>query len=149
MGDKLRLICGLLVTTAPLSGQGQTPKRPSHSAAVVRPLSLGTDSTPLLQAAAETTRVHIVLRLKAAGVRIVDRSRRPLRPTDLNNFVAAQFAIIGLVGIVDSQFVVVARLASVDGDSLDQVRLAGSPASAAVFGDSLGNLFAPTILGRP
>jgi len=148
MSDKLRLICGLLVTTAPLSGQSQTPKRPSHSAAVVRPLSLA-DSTPLLQAAAETTRVHIVLRLKAAGVRIVDRSRRPLRPTDLNNFVAAQFAIIGLVGIVDSQFVVVARLASVDGDSLDQVRLAGSPASAAVFGDSLGNLFAPTILGRP
>jgi hypothetical protein len=116
----------------------------------VRSLSLSTEPTPLLQSVADTTRAHIVVRLKAAGVVIVDRSQRPMRGAELNNFVAAHFAIVGIVGIVDSQFVVVARLVGMDtGDSLGQVRLAGPPASAAVFGDSLGTLFAPTILGRP
>lgn len=142
--------CGFLTMTAPISGQGQASKRPPHSAAVVRPLSFGTESTPELRAVADTTRAHIVTQLKARGVVIVDRSQRPMRGATLNNFVAAHFAVVGVVGLVDSQFVVVARLVSMDGgDSLSQVRLAGSPASAATFGDSLGNLFAPTILGRP
>ena len=143
MDRKLFFACGFLATIAPLSGQ-------SHGTAVVRPLAFGSDSTPMLQAAADTTRAHIVVRLKAEGVLIVDRSRKPIRATDLNNFVAAHFAIVAIVGIVDSQFVVVARLASMDGgDSLRQVRLAGPLASAALFGDSLGSLFAPAILGRP
>lgn len=142
--------CLFLATIAPLAGQSQAANQALHSTAVVRPLSFGTDSTPQLEAVADTTRAHIVDRLKAAGVVIVDHSQRPMRGAELNNFVAAHFAIVGVVGIVDSQFVVVARLASMDtGDSLGQIRLAGSPASAAVFGDSLGNLFAPTILGRP
>jgi hypothetical protein len=136
--------------TAPLSGQGHTPRRPPHSAAVIRPFSLGAESTPVLQAVADTTRAHLVDRLKAAGVLIVDRSRTPVKAKDLSNFVAAHFAVVGVVGIADSQFVVVARLVTMpDGDSLSQVRLAGSLATAAVFGDSLGTLFAPTILGRP
>jgi hypothetical protein len=138
-----------LATIAPLSGQSQAAKPPPHGTAVVRPLSLSTGSTPELVAIADTTRAHIVLRLKAEGVVIVDRSQR-LRGAELNKFVAAHFAIFGVVGIVDTQFVVIARLASMDtGDSLSQIRLAGSPASAAEFGDSLGTLFAPTILGRP
>lgn len=140
-----------LATIAPLAGQRQAAKQPPHGTAVVRPLSFGTDSTPQLQAVADTTRAHIVVRLKAAGVVIVDRSQRRMRGAELNNFVVAHFAIIGVVGIVDdSQFVVIARLASMDtGDSISQVRLTGSPASAAVIGDSLGALFAPAILGRP
>jgi hypothetical protein len=138
-----------LATIAPLSGQSQGAQQPPHGTAVVRPLSFGSDSTPQLRAVADTTRAHIVVRLKAAGVVIVDRSQR-LRGAQLNTFIAAHFAIFGVVGIVDSQFVVIARLASMDtGDSLGQIRLAGSPASAALFGDSLGTLFAPTILGRP
>ena len=142
--------CGFLTMTAPISGQGQASKRPPHSTAVVRPLSFGTESTPELRAAADTTRAHIVIQLKAAGVLIVDRSHKPMRGAELNNFIVAHFAIVGVVGIVDSQFVVVARLLSMDGgDSLSQVRLAGSPDSAATFGDSLGHLFAPVILGRP
>jgi hypothetical protein len=151
MSARLRhsFACLFLATIAPLSGQSRAPKQPPHSTAVVRPLSLSTDPTPLLQAVADTTRAHIVVRLKAAGVVIVDRSQR-LRGAELNHFVAAHFAIVGIVGMVDSQFVVVARLLGMDtGDSLGQVRLAGPPASAAVFGDSLGTLFAPAILGRP
>jgi hypothetical protein len=151
MSARLRpsLACVFLATIAPLSGQSQATKPPPHGTAVVRPLSLSTGSTPELQAVADTTRAHIVLRLKAEGVVIVDLSRR-LRGAELNKFVAAHFAIFGVAGIVDSQFVVVARLASMDtGDSLAQIRLAGPPASAAVLGDSLGTLFAPTILGRP
>ncbi|HKE89352.1 MAG TPA: nucleoside hydrolase-like domain-containing protein [Gemmatimonadales bacterium] len=139
----------------PPSGQRQAPRRPLHSAAaggaaVVRPFSFGTASTPALHAVADTTRAHIVDRLKATGAQIVDRSHRPMRGAELNNFVAARYGIVGVVGIVDSQFVVVARLVSMDGgDSLSQVRLAGPQASAALFGDSIANLFAPTILGRP
>jgi hypothetical protein len=151
MSAKLRqsFACVFLATIAPLSGQRQATKPPPHGAAVVRPLSLGAGSTPELQAVADTTRAHIVLRLKAEGVVIVDRSQR-LRGAELNKFVAAHYAIFGVAGIVDSQFVVVARLASMDtGDSLSQIRLAGPPASAAVLGDSLGTLFAATILGRP
>jgi hypothetical protein len=147
-----RLLCCafIFLAIAPLSGQSRAPKQPPHSTAVVRSLSLSTEPTPLLQAVADTTRAHIVVRLKAAGVVIVDRSQRPMRGAELNNFVAAHFAIVGIVGIVDSQFVVVARLVSMDtGDSLSQVRLAGPPESAAVLGDSLGTLFAPAILGRP
>jgi hypothetical protein len=141
--------CVFLATIAPLSGQSQAAKPPPHGTAVVRPLSFGTDSTPELRAVADTTRAHIVVRLKAAGVVIVDRSQR-LRGAELNKFVAAHYAIFGVVGIVDTQFVVIARLSSMDsGDSLGQIRLAGSLASAAVFGDSLATLFAPTILGRP
>ena len=144
-----RLACVFLATVAPLSGQSQATKPPPHGTAVVRPLSLSTAPTAELQAVADTTRAHIVLRLKAEGVVIVDRSQR-LRGAQLNNFVAAHYAIFGVAGIVDSQFVVVARLASMDtGDSLAQIRLAGPPASAAVLGDSLGTLFAPVILGRP
>lgn len=141
--------CLFLATIEPLSGQSHSVQRPPHSTAVVRPLSFGTDSTPELRAVADTTRAHIVIQLKAVGVVIVERPHRPMRGAELNKFVAAHFAIVGVVGIVDSQFVVVARLVSMDGDSLSQVRLAGSPASAAMIGDSLGNLFAPTILGRP
>lgn len=142
--------CLFLATIAPLSGQSPAARHAPHSTAVVRPLSIGTESTPELRAVADTTRAHIVIQLKAAGVVIVDRSKRPMRGATLNNFVAAHFAVVGVVGLVDSQLVVVARLVSMDGgDSLSQVRLAGSPASAAMFGDSLGNLFAPAILGRP
>jgi hypothetical protein len=151
MSARLRqsFACVFLATIAPLSGQSHATKPPPHGAAVVRPLSLSTGPTPELQAVADTTRAHIVLRLKAEGVVIVDRSRR-LRGAELNNFVAAHYAIFGVAGIVDSQYVVVARLASMDtGDSLAQIRLAGPPASAAVLGDSLGTLFAATILGRP
>ena len=149
-----RVVINVLAAVVPPSVQRQALRRPLHSkavvsAAVVRPLSFGTHSTPLLRAVADTTRAHILVRLKAAGVQIVDRSQRPLKATELNNFVAAHFAIFGVVGMVDSQFVIVARLASIDGDSLGQVRLAGPPAAAAAFGDSLGTLFAPTILGRP
>ncbi len=152
MSARLRhgVACLFLATIAPLSGQSSAAMHPPHSTAVVRPLSFGTDSTAQLRAIADTTRAHIVVQLKAAGVVIVDRSQRPMRGAELNRFVAAHFAVVGVVGIVDSQFVVVARLVSMDGgDSLSQVRLAGSAASAAMFGDSLGNLFAPTILGRP
>lgn len=152
MSARLRqsFVCLFLATSAPLSGQSHTAQRPPHNAAVVRPLAFGTDSTPELRAVADTTRAHIVIQLKAAGVVIVDHSQRPMRGAELNRFVAAHFAIVGVVGIVDSQFVVVVRLVSMDGgDSLSQVRLAGSPASAAMIGDSLGTLFAPTILGRP
>jgi len=150
MDPKLCLAISFFVVVVPLSGQGHAPKRAPHSAAVVRPLSLGTDSTPILRAAADTTRAHIVDRLQAAGVLIVDRSRRPVKVTDLNNFVAAHFGIVGVVGMTDSTFIIVARLIGTDaGDSLGQVHLRGSPASAALFGDSIANLFAPTILGRP
>ena len=154
-----RVVINVLAAVVPPLVQRQAPRRPLHSkavvssavvsSAVVRPLSFGTHSTPLLRAVADTTRAHIVVRLKAAGVQIVDRSQRPLKATELNNFVAAHFAIFGVVGMVDSQFVIIARLASIDGDSLGQVRLAGPPAAAAAFGDSLATLFAPTILGRP
>ena len=149
----MRWLCftyGFLAAAAPLAGQGQGSELPpGHGTAMVRPLSLGTDSTPLLRSVADTTRAHIVAGLKAAGVQIVDRSQKPVQASDLTNLVVAHFAIIGVVGLVDSQFVIIARLASMDGDSLSQVRLLGSPASAAAFGDSLAKLFAPTILGRP
>ena len=150
---RMRWLCftyGFLAAVAPLAGQGQGSKLPpGHGTVVVRPLSLGTDSTQLLRSVADTTRAHIVVELKAAGVQIVDRSQRPVRASDLTDLVVAHFVIIGAVGLVDSQFVIIARLASSDGDSLNQVRLLGSPASAAAFGDSLARLFAPTILGRP
>ena len=150
MGSTLCSVFALLAAVVPLSGQSQAPKRPPHSAAVVRPLSVGTDSTPQLKALADTTRAHIVDRLKAVGVLIVDRTQRPVRVTDLNNFVAAHFAVVGVVGLADSTFVVVARLLGMpNGDSLSQARLAGPLASAAAFGDSLGTLFAPVILGHP
>jgi hypothetical protein len=137
------------VSFAPLSGQGQSPKPLPHSTAVVRPLSLGTNSTPQLKAVADTTRAHIVLGLKAAGVTILDRSLQPVRANDLTNLVTAHFAIVGVAGMVDTQFIMIVRLATMDGDSLRQVRLLGPLASAATFGDSLARLFAPTILGRP
>lgn len=149
----MRYLCftyGFLATIAPLAGQGQATKPPpGYSTAVVRRLSFGTDSTPLLQAVADTTRAHIVGGLKTAGVQILDRSQRPVRASDLTNLVTAHFAIVGVVGMVDSQVVMIVRLASMDGDSLGQVRLMGPPASAAGFGDSLAVLFAPTILRPP
>lgn len=150
MGSTFRFAFAFLASVAPLSGQSQAPKRAPHATAVVRPLSLGSDSTPLLKAAADTTRSHLVDRLKAVGVLIVDRTQRPVRATELNNFVAARFAVVGVVGLADSTFVVVARLLSMpNGDSLSQARLAGPLTSAAAFGDSLGTLFAPAILGHP
>jgi len=149
----MRYLCctyGFLFTIAPLAGQGQRAKPPAdHSTAVVRPLSLGTDSTPQLQAVADTTRAHILLGLQAAGVRILDRSHSPVRATDLTSLVTAHFAIVGVVGMVDTQTVMIVRLANMDGDSLGQVRLMGSPDSAAAFGDSLAHLFAPIILEKP
>lgn len=147
MFNRLCFACGFLVSIAPLSGQGRAPKPVSHSTAVVRPLSLGTDSSALLRAIADTTRAHIVERLKAAGVRVIDRSR-PVQISELSTFVAAHFAVLGVVGVTDSQLVMIVRLATTDGDSLSQVRLIGPPSSAAVFGDSLASLFAPTILGQ-
>lgn len=151
-GRRLRVRCawGFLVLTAPLASQGQPPASPAdHGTAIVRPFSLGNTPTPELHAFAETTRAHIVVRLKSAGVQIIDRSQNPVRATDLTSFVAAHFAIFGIVGTTDSQFIVVSRLTSMDtGDSLSQVLLRGSPASAAAFGDSIASLFAPAILGR-
>ena len=141
--------CLFLATTAPLAGQRQAAKQPPHTTAVVRPLSLGTNPTPLLKAVADTTRAHIVLGLRAAGVTVLDRSQQPVRARDLTNLVAARFAIVGVAGMADTQFVMIVRLASMGGDSLNQVRLIGPLASAATFGDSLAKLFAPTILGRP
>lgn len=148
---RFMLTCACLAAAAPLASQSQPPApSPDHGTAVVRPFSLGPNPTPELQAFADTARAHILVRLKAAGVRIIDRSQRPVRATDLTNLVAAHFAIFGVVGTVDTQFVLVSRLASMDnGDSLSQLMLRGPPASAAAFGDSLANLFAPTILGRP
>ena len=98
---------------------------------------------------ADTASAHLVVGLKAAGVTIVDRSQKPVRAADLTNLVAAHFAIMGVVGMADTQFVMIVRLANMDGDSLSQVRLLGPPQSAAAFGDSVATLFAPTILGRP
>lgn len=147
---KLCLACALLVAAAPRAGLGQRATAPAnHGAVVVRPFSLGPNPTPVLQAFADSTRAHIVVGLKAAGVRILDRAQRPVRANDLTNLVAAHFAILGVVGSADSQVVLIARLATMDGDSLNQVRLLGPPASAAAFGDSLATLFAPTILARP
>ena len=143
------IACLFLATIAPLSGQSPAARHAPHSTAVVRPLSLGTNSTPLLKAVADTTRAHIVLGLQAAGVTILDRSQQPVRARDLTHLVAARFAIVGVAGMADTQFVMIVRLTSMGGDSLNQVRLIGPLASAATFGDSLAKLFAPTILGRP
>ena len=148
----MRFLCftyGFIATIAPLAGQGQATKPPlGQGTAVVRPFAVGSDSAPLLHVFADTTRAHIVTGLKAAGVHIVDRSQKPVRGADLTNLVAAHFAILGVVGTVDSQVVMIVRLATMEGDSLSQVRLMGPPASAAAFGDSLARLFAPTILGQ-
>ena len=151
MFDKrLLLACSLLVAIRPLAGQGHAPPAPSdHGTAVVRPFSLGNAPSPQLQAAAETTRAHIIVGLKAAGVQVLDRSQKPVRATDLTNLVVSHFAVFGAVAMADTQLVLVSRLSSMDnGDSLSQVMLRGSTASAAAFGDSLAALFAPTILGR-
>jgi len=149
MCSRLCLAGAFLATFAPLSGQSKTPHPLSHSTAIVRPFSLGTDTTESLRAIADTTRAHIVDGLKAAGVQIVDRSKRPVQISELSTFVTAHFAVLGALGMADSQLVMIVRLATMDGDSLSQVRLIGPPASAAAFGDSLAGLFAPTILGRP
>lgn len=147
MFSRLCRVCGFLVTIAPLSGQSKAPQPLAHTTAIVRPFSLGGDSTAALRGIADTTRAHLVGGLKAAGVQVIDRSR-PVQISELSTFVVAHFAVLGAVGLTDSQLVMIVRLATMDGDSLSQVRLIGPPSSAAAFGDSLASLFAPTILGQ-